>query len=73
MAGDKMCKTREMMTTLTAAMDHKRVLANTKVAILNQQVHMKVVTVRTTKTTKVETTSMDKEATIKCLMTSNKK
>jgi len=68
-----MCKTREMTTMLTATMDHKRALANTKAVILNHlKVHMKVETERITKTVKVAM-STDKEATIKCQMTSSKK
>ena len=67
-----MCKTREMKTVLMATMDHKRALANTKVAIPNHQADMKVVMARPTITTKVEIPT-DKEATIKAKMTTDKK
>ena len=74
MAGDKMCKTREMKTVSTATMAHKKALANTKVAIPSLKVvHTKVVKEKpATTTTKVEI-PMDKVATIKARTTDNKK
>ena len=69
MAGDKMCKTREMKTVSTATVHRKRAPANTKVAIQSHKVlPTKVVTARTTTTT----TAATPMATIKARTTDKK-
>jgi len=63
MAGDKMCKTREMKTVSTATVHRKRAPANNKKVAI-QRLRTKVVMARPTTTIKV-VMPMDKVATIK--------
>lgn len=68
-----MLKTREMMTMLVTTMDHIKAVTNTKAAILNLSMHMKVVTVKTMITITSQVMQTDKEQAIKCQMMSRQK
>jgi len=62
-----------MKTMLVMTMDRKKALTNTKAAIQNLSMHLKVVTVTKMTTITNQTTPTDKELAIKCRMKSNKK
>lgn len=69
MAGDQICKTREMKAKkMVPEKNHKKNKANTKVAQSNQKVHMKVETVKTPRT---KPTPMLKAPTNKTILTKN--
>ena len=73
MAGVQMVKTREMMTMLVTTMDHIKAVTNSKAAILNLSMHMKVVMARTMTTTTSQVMLTDKAQAIKCQMMSRQK